>query len=140
MICSDGSSLNNRADLAPGVPVVTSSGSTVSRLNDYFNAAAFENVSDPCSEADKCRTPFRTSSRNFPRGPGQKNVDLGVIKLFSVTEKWKIEFRGEFFNIFNLVSFVPPNHNAFCGRDCRREASGPSRLAVARQLSFTPSR
>jgi len=105
VICSDGSSYNNYADLVPGVPVVTSSGSTVSRLNDYFNPAAFS-----------CNTnqlPFGTSSRNFLRGPGQRNVDFGVVKFFSLTEKSRIEFRAELFNIFNLVNFAQPNNNGF---------------------------
>jgi hypothetical protein len=110
VICSDGSSLNNRANIVPGVPVVTSSGSTVSRLNDYFNPAAFD--LSTCSDAYNV-APFGTSSRNFLRGPGQKNVDFGVIKFFSVTEKSKIEFRAEFFNIFNFVNFAQPNNNQF---------------------------
>jgi hypothetical protein len=110
VICSDGSSLNNRADIVPGVPVVASSGSTVSRLNDYFNPAAFS--FSTCSDANNL-APFGTSSRNFLRGPGQKNVDFGVVKFFSVTEASKIEFRAEFFNIFNFVNFAQPNNNQF---------------------------
>jgi hypothetical protein len=107
VVCSDGSSLNNRADLS-GQPVVTSSGSTVSRLNDYFNPAGF----GPCSEASNV-LPFGTSSRNFLRGPGQKNVDFSVLKFFPVTEHSNLEFRAEFFNIFNIVNFAQPNANAF---------------------------
>jgi hypothetical protein len=30
-----------------------------------------------------------------------------------VTEKSKIEFRAEFFNIFNFVNFAQPNNNQF---------------------------
>jgi len=108
VICSDGSSLNNRADLVAGASAVTSSGSTVSRLSDYFNPAAF----GACTEASNV-LPFGTSSRNFLRGPGQKNVDFSVVKFFQVTEKSRIEFRAEFFNIFNFVNFAQPNSNAF---------------------------
>jgi hypothetical protein len=103
--CANGSDLNNRADLT-GQPVITSSGSTVSRLNDYFNPAAFAY----CTDADNV-PPFGTSSRNFLRGPGQKNVDFSVVKFFPVTEGSKVEFRAEFFNIFNFVNFGQPYSN-----------------------------
>jgi hypothetical protein len=105
--CSNGSDLNNRADLT-GQPVVTSSGSTVARRNDYFNAAAFA----PCTDLNNA-PPFGTSPRNFLRGPGQKNVDFSVIKFFPVTESSKVEFRAEFFNIFNLVNFGQPYSNVY---------------------------
>ncbi|MGA9528645.1 MAG: carboxypeptidase regulatory-like domain-containing protein [Terriglobales bacterium] len=104
VVCTDGSDLNNRADLVPGVPPVTSSGSTVSRLNDYFNSAAFTCGGNA--------PPFGTSPRNFLRGPGQKNVDFSVVKFFPISEVSKVEFRAEFFNIFNFVNFQQPNTNA----------------------------
>lgn len=103
--CSNGTDLNNRADLS-GQPVVTSSGSTVSRLDDYFNAAAF----NYCTDANNI-PPFGTSARNFLRGPGQKDVDFGVVKFFSVTEGSRVEFRAEFFNLFNFVNFAQPYSN-----------------------------
>jgi hypothetical protein len=104
VVCSDGSSYNNYADLT-GQPVITSSGSTASRRNDYFNYLAFS-----CGAN---QLPFGNSSRNFLRGPGQKNVDFSVVKFFSMTEKSKVEFRAEFFNIFNLVNFAQPNNNEY---------------------------
>lgn len=122
VICSDGSSLNDRANLVPGVPFVNSSGSTVSRLGDYFNPAAFgvnpATGVTPCNELNVALgnlnvLPFGTSSRNFLRGPGQKNVDFSLVKFFPISEKSRVEFRAEFFNIFNLVNFAQPNNNAF---------------------------
>ncbi|MGB8979660.1 MAG: carboxypeptidase regulatory-like domain-containing protein [Terriglobales bacterium] len=105
--CSNGTDLNNRADLS-GQPVITSSGSTVSRLDDYFNAAAFNYCFDTTATN---APPFGTSARNFLRGPGQKNVDFSVIKFFPVTEGSKVEFRAEFFNLFNFVNFAQPYSN-----------------------------
>jgi hypothetical protein len=107
--CSDGSDLNDRATFT-GAPVITSSGSTVSRLNNYFNAAAFSCLNPPLGPN---YPPFGDTPRNFLRGPGQKNVDFSVVKFFDVTERSKVEFRAEFFNIFNFVNFAPPNNNAF---------------------------
>jgi hypothetical protein len=134
VICSDGSSLNNRGDLVPGVPTVTSSGSTVSRLSDYFNTAAF----GPCTEASNV-LPFGTSSRNFLRGPGQKNVDFSLVKFFPVTERSKIEFRAEFFNIFNFVNFAQPNNNAFVPATfgtITATSAGPRIIQFALKYSF----
>ena len=37
---------------------------------------------------------------------GQWNVDASVFKIFSVTERWKMEFRTEFFNLLNHANFA----------------------------------
>jgi outer membrane receptor protein involved in Fe transport len=39
--------------------------------------------------------------RNSFRGPGQWNVNLGVYKNFKITERYKLQLRGEFYNAFN---------------------------------------
>jgi len=48
-------------------------------------------------------------SRNDFRGPGFKDVDLGIFKDFSVTESLKVQFRVEAFNLFNRVNLYNPN-------------------------------
>lgn len=134
VICSDGSSLNNYADVVPGQPLVTSSGSTVSRLNDYFNASAFTG----CSEAANV-LPFGDAARNLLRGPGQKNVDFSVVKFFSITEKSQLQFRAEFFNIFNFVNFAQPNNNLFVPETFGRitaTSAGPRIIQFAMKYSF----
>lgn len=51
-----------------------------------------------------------TTGRNFFRGPNFWNVDLGVSKRFQLTEKYTLQFRGEFFHAFNHANlFVPSN-------------------------------
>ena len=46
--------------------------------------------------------------RSF-HGPGLENVDLSLFKQFSLTERFKLEFRSEFFNAFNHANFTNPN-------------------------------
>jgi len=75
-------------------------GSVKSRLNEYFNTA--------CFKAASAVGDFGTSGRNILRGPDQRNVDISVIKYFPIGERTKIEFRSEFFNVFNMVSFANP--------------------------------
>ncbi|MBV9081895.1 MAG: TonB-dependent receptor [Acidobacteriaceae bacterium] len=46
--------------------------------------------------------------RSF-HGPGLENADLSLFKQFLLTERWKLEFRSEFFNAFNHANFTNPN-------------------------------
>jgi hypothetical protein len=66
---------------------------------------------------------FRTApgnlGRNTERGPGLKNWDVNVLKNTKLTERFNLEFRTEFFNIFNTpqygtvsVSPFAPSQNA----------------------------
>ena len=49
--------------------------------------------------------------RNVLRGPGQNNIDFSIIKRFPLGESKNIEFRAEFFNLFNHVNFANPISN-----------------------------
>jgi hypothetical protein len=42
-------------------------------------------------------------------GPGLENVDLSLFKQFILTERFRLEFRSEFFNSFNHPNFTNPN-------------------------------
>ncbi len=48
--------------------------------------------------------------RNAFRGPGFWNLDMGIIKNFSVTERVKLQLRGEFFNALNHANFENPRN------------------------------
>jgi hypothetical protein len=52
---------------------------------------------------------YGNSARNVLYGPGRVNLDWSVFKNFSVTEKLRIQFRAEFFNLFNTPQFDLPN-------------------------------
>jgi len=47
-------------------------------------------------------------SRNAFRGPSFKDVDLSLVKTTSVSERVKVEFRADAFNIFNRVNLYNP--------------------------------
>ncbi len=38
--------------------------------------------------------------------PGSYTWDMGLSKNFSFTERWKLQFRAEFFNVFNRANFT----------------------------------
>ncbi|MGH9769618.1 MAG: carboxypeptidase regulatory-like domain-containing protein, partial [Blastocatellia bacterium] len=93
----DGNS-NDRANLA-GNPVLDHNRQRSEVVAAWFNTAAF------------AQTPVGTqgtAGRNIIDGPGLKNVDLGVFRDFNFTERFKLQFRAEATNAFNLVNLNNP--------------------------------
>ncbi|HUJ23713.1 MAG TPA: TonB-dependent receptor [Bryobacteraceae bacterium] len=68
--------------------------------NTYFLPDAF---------ASAALGTFGTANRRFFHGPGILNTDFGMSKRIPITESMAIEFRGEFFNIFNHTQFASPS-------------------------------
>ncbi|HET8550193.1 MAG TPA: hypothetical protein VFL57_19415, partial [Bryobacteraceae bacterium] len=54
---------------------------------------------------------FGNSGRNILRGPRYFNTDVGLLKNNRVAEQLNLQFRAEFFNIFNNVNFNLPGSN-----------------------------
>ena len=50
-----------------------------------------------------------TAPRRWLRGPGYWNVDFAIMKHFNVHEEMQLQFRAEFFNMFNNVNFSNPD-------------------------------
>jgi len=51
---------------------------------------------------------FGSMGRNIFRGPGFQDWDLSVVKLWNLTERFKVQFRAEFFNVLNHPVFANP--------------------------------
>jgi len=51
---------------------------------------------------------FGTMGRNIFRGPGYRNVDFSVVKIWKFSERLNVQLRGEFFNLFNHPEFANP--------------------------------
>jgi hypothetical protein len=58
---------------------------------------------------------FGNASRRFFHGPGIFNTDLGIFKSTSITERTEVQFRAEFFNVFNHTQFNNPSGNFASG-------------------------
>ena len=69
----------------------------------WFNTEAFVANTD----ADGNLLPGN-AGRNILRGPRYTNVDLGVMKFFNFTERVRLQFRAEFFNLSNTPHFALP--------------------------------
>ena len=80
---------------------------------------------------------FGTVGRNALRGPRQFNADFNTMKNFHITERHQIQFRAEFFNVFNHTQFNNPNgtfFNANFGRVLT--AADPRLIQLALRYSF----
>ena len=53
---------------------------------------------------------FGDTGKNILTGPRLFNTDFAVIKDTPITEHTKVQFRAEFFNIFNNVNFATPSN------------------------------
>jgi hypothetical protein len=74
--------------------------SKAAELLQWFNTAAF---------TTNAIGTFGNTGRNALRGPGQANVDASVLKNFTLRESTALQFRAEFFNLFNRANFGNPN-------------------------------
>ncbi len=87
----DPSPIVPRADLVPGASL-----QGPEKVTQWFNTAAFTNAIGH----------FGTSGRGILLGPHYQNWDMSGLKNFRISERVRMQFRGEFFNAFNHTNFT----------------------------------
>ncbi|MGH9718762.1 MAG: TonB-dependent receptor domain-containing protein, partial [Bryobacteraceae bacterium] len=92
----------SRPDLV-GNPKLASDQQSISR---WFDVTAF---------ARPTEIRFGNLGRNTLSGPGRVNFDMSLFKNFPITERAKLELRGEAFNIWNHPQFGQPNASIVVG-------------------------
>lgn len=60
---------------------------------------------------DPSLSTYGTFRRNSLRGPNLINFDMSISKTTAITERLKLEIRGDFFNILNHAEFQNPDTN-----------------------------
>lgn len=80
--------------------VAGSSCSGPGTVAQYINTAAFTDAIGH----------FGNSGRGVCTGPGLNNWDIAAMKNIKITERFNLQFRGEFFNAFNHVSYLSFNN------------------------------
>ena len=103
-----GDGLTPRAQLVPGQGNGTLPSDKRS-ITQWFNTSAF--VSIPLT-GTLANGQWGNSGRNILQGPGTKNVDFSVFKNFQLAESKVLQFRAEFFNLFNTPQFNNPSATA----------------------------
>jgi len=104
---------NDRAKLT-GQPIEPPSGSA---QTVWFNPAAFA-VTDIGT--------FGSVGKGAYYGPSLNSWDMGLFKNFRVNTDMNVQFRAEFFNVFNQVNFDIPNTNRSGGNFGRITRTDPS--------------
>ena len=54
---------------------------------------------------------YGNAGRGILRGPRRTDVDFSLFKEFPITERFQLQFRGEFFNILNHPQFDLPGQS-----------------------------
>jgi hypothetical protein len=121
----------DRPDLIgePDLPSDRPKGETVAK---YFNTAAFK---------QNAMGTFGTAGRNIIRGPGFASVDLSLLKNFRLpwftSDGSNLQFRAEFYNLFNRTNLNNPNNNFISSQFGRINSAGDPRIIqLALRLSF----
>jgi hypothetical protein len=78
----------------------------------WFDAQAFTRVTcNNPSRQDLCH--YGSAGYNILESPGQRNLDFSLFKNFNLSERYKLQFRSEFFNAFNTPYFGQPGGIGF---------------------------
>jgi hypothetical protein len=70
----------------------------------YFNPNAF--IVPPAGT-------YGNLGRDTLVGPGAAELDFSLLKTTAISERFKLQFRAEFFNILNHTNFSTPNTIVF---------------------------
>jgi hypothetical protein len=74
--------------------------------NEWVSRAPFLQL-NPVTQAGQ----FGNEGRNVVRGPGIEDVDFSLLKYFNVTERTRVQFRAEWFNLLNHPNFGLPEND-----------------------------
>ncbi len=89
------------------------------QLLTWFNPAAFRQAT---------LGTFGNLGRNTLRGPGSAVMDISVFKNIPITDRFRLQFRAEAFNIQNRANFQNPNGNRAAGTFARITAADDPRV------------
>ena len=130
--------LYTTGSLAPGATLADASrsGSASSRVNEFFNTKAFVTAPyipdggliDGKYPVSGGGTIFGSLGRNILRGPDQQDFDIAAIKTTPLTDRVKLIFRWEIFNLMNRSNFANPSN----------DVSTPSTFGVIGALTVNP--
>ncbi len=100
--------------------------------DQWFNVSAFKPL-DPLLQAGQ----FGNAGRSVVNGPAYQQWDFSAIKMIPIRESMNLQFRAEFFNIFNNVNFLLPVNDISSPNFGQISAARPGRVVqLALKFSF----
>jgi hypothetical protein len=93
--------------------------------------APFDGFADSCVPGTRH---FGNLGRNSILGPDYRNWDLAILKTTAITERWKILFRADFYNVTNHPNFASPLLPSFIADAAFNGIDG----STGRGLGFLP--
>jgi Carboxypeptidase regulatory-like domain len=123
----DGNTNNQRPDLVPGVSLTPPGGQSIGA---WINPAAF---ATPASGT------WGNAPRNLLRAPGAWQIDAGLSKGIPLTERVRLQFRTDIFNILNHPQYGSPTADVSAkgfGQIASTINIGPVGTGTARQVQF----
>ena len=104
----------------------------------YLNEAAF--ADPPLSPENSFPLRVGTAPRELPniRGPGHEEEDFGVLKSIRITERVKLQIRGDFQNVLNRVGRGDPDTTVNDGTfgEIFGPMNGPRLVQLGGHLTF----
>jgi hypothetical protein len=130
-----------------GDPLGMLSSSTFDRPDVVPSCGSLVNSGDPrhyintqCFAFPAPVTLFGNAGRNILTGPGLLALDTSLFKNIQFTERYRLQFRAELFNILNHANFAPPvqNLSLFGANGSPVSTAGliTSTLTTSRQIQF----
>ena len=122
-----GYTTNQRPNLVPGVSLIPPGGRSIAA---WLNPAAFSSAIGPG---------YGNTPRNFGRGPDLWQADFGLGKLIPLTERYQLQLRSEFFNLFNRAQYGLPLADVSSGtfgQIISTVNTGPVGTGTPRQIQF----
>lgn len=119
---------NQRPDVI-GDPKLPDNRSRSASILAWFNRAEF---------ALPATGTYGSAGRNPLLGPASASANLGLFKNFPLPfrENMRLQFRSEFFNVFNSVNFGNPNANLGAGANMGRITSAGGARVIQFALKF----
>jgi Carboxypeptidase regulatory-like domain/TonB dependent receptor-like, beta-barrel len=124
----DGNKKAQRPDLVSDMSISPSG----QNINNWFNIAAF---------ATPAKDTWGNLGRNAGRGPGYYEIDTALQKEIPLTERLKLEFRAEAFNLLNHPIYGDPDSDVSDGAGefgviTSQLNSGATGIGSSRRLQF----
>ncbi|MBI1787910.1 MAG: carboxypeptidase regulatory-like domain-containing protein [Acidobacteria bacterium] len=108
----------------------------IGKVDQFYNAAAFTNPPVATQIGQKDFAPLG-GKKTQVTGPGYSKLDFSLFKSFSVTERRRLEFRAESFNLTNTPAFANPSFTNFIDtRNFGRITATRNNPNDARQIQF----